>query len=148
MSNPDPAHGLQSSARKFAKHVAPHRQPKKVTVSDEFGVIGTLAVGAEPEAIVIAVSAAKAGWDFTGPVPRFDGTLVQLHGRKAEILKLLVDARGPVPAKIIRDALDAHMSEGTARWHVGDLRDALAVLFPGLDEPISTTPEGYLLQIR
>ena len=93
------------------------------------------------------IPTAPPGWDFSGAVPRFDGTLVPLTGRKLEILRLLADGP-PLQGKEIRDKLDPLMSEGTARWHVGDLRDALAKLFPGLAEPIENTSEGYRLTLR
>lgn len=146
MPSGDPAHDLQSAARKFGKHVAPHRPAATVTISDGFGNIASLPI-VEVE-VTKAELVARGGWDFSEAVPRFDGTIVPVHGRKAEILRLLAESKTPLLAKTIRDALDPHMSEGTARWHVGDLRDALAALFPGLADPIETTGEGYVLHLR
>lgn len=149
MPNEDPTRDCQAEIRRYIKHVSPGAVLKKVKFFGEGKTpIATLPIPFADETVVTKATIAKRGWDFSDTIPRLDGTIVPVSGRNAEVLKVLAESRGPVPGKVLRDALDPHMSEGTVRWHISSLRDALKTMFPGLEEPIETTPEGYSLQIR
>lgn len=149
MANTDPVHGLQSFARKFGKHVAPSRAVSKVTISDHVGEIASLHVSATDEPMIEEEAKAKPGWDFTGLRPRFDGTLVDISGRKLALLRLLVEADRPLSVDELRPAWEgSQVEENSIRWQIMELRKALKSQFPGLDEPIATTTDGYKLTIR
>ena len=152
---PDPIHHLQTAARRAGKHLAPHRPISSVVLKDRHGFdVAALPVpdGDDPaaaEPITASAPLAVAGWDFAGPVPRFDGTLVPVHGRKASVLRVMVESSRPMNVDDLRPAWEGTIvEEGSIRWMVADLRKALKVLFPGLEDPIASSPEGYVLQIR
>ncbi len=153
MPNTDPTHALQEAARRYISHVHPGETIRRIRLVSVTGeTLGTVLVppprGEDAVPIVDPVKA-KSGWDFAGPVPRFDGAIVPVHGRKADLLRVLAGANGPLTTEQLRPAWDGSIVEESAiRWQVMELRKALKLLFPGLEQPVLTTPEGYLLNIR
>ena len=138
---------LQRLAFLVGRQLAPNDTPVEVILKGRAGRIAKLpaleSIAEQPPVRPAVVP----GWDFGAGGPRLDGTPVPIHGRKAELLRILA-ANGPLHVKALRDLWDKHMEEGTVRWWIGDLRKTLSQLFPGLDEPIATTDDGYVLQIR
>lgn len=149
---------LQAAARKFASLIAPDitrivlhgPAGKSVSIAIPKGestppTVATLT----PSTLEPPSPAPTPGWDFSHPVARFDGSPVPIHGRKRDLLKLL--ASSPIPLKVpeLKVAWNPPDPEdGTVRWFLGDLRRALKALFTELEDPISTTPAGYVLTIR
>lgn len=157
-ATPDPFRQLQAAARRCGRHALPGVAIGRVVILDANGKkVVDLAIppdmDSHPEPLANTVRAAPAprpGWDFSGPTPRFDGTDVPIHGRKADLLRVLAEKNGPATVDDLRAAWDGYqVEEGTVRWTVGELRKALRELFPGLEgEPVTSGPGGYVLVIR
>lgn len=148
MPHVDPLHALQAAARSYGQHVLPGVQIERVIVVAAGGVkIASVAVPlCGPPAIV---PVAAEGWDFAPGETRFDGVLIPIHGQKLALLKVLAEADGPLTVEQLKVAwLDGIAEDGTIRWTLGELRKALKLLFPGLDDPITSGPEGYSLALR
>jgi hypothetical protein len=150
MTTIDTAHALQEAARNFARHIAPSTLITHLTIHGPTGKIVTLPLPEErAEPVTDPEAAAIPGWDFSRPTPRFDGTVVPIHGRKLDVLKVL--AASPVPLTILQLKAawhDYEAEDGTVRWTIGDLRRTLRELFTDLDDPVHNGPEGYSLTIR
>ena len=144
---------LQQAARRYALSVAPDSRPDVVQVRDvnkKMIVALTLPVRDGAEIELGPALGPRAGWDFAGPVAKFDGESIPITGRKLDLLKALAGEEGPVSTERLREAWGGYaVEETTVRWTVGELRKALKVSFPGFDgDPITTEGAGYSLQIR
>jgi hypothetical protein len=144
---------LQQAARRYALAVAPDSRPDVVQVRDvnkRMIVALTLPVRDGGELELAASIGPRAGWDFAGAVPKFDGESVPITGRKLDLLKALAAVEGPVSAEQLREAWGGYaIEETTVRWTIGALRKALKESFPDFDgDPIATEGAGYSLQIR
>ena len=149
----DPLREFQAAARRYARHVLPGSVPRRVIVIDERGErIADVRIpndGGDVWPTPESLATPKAGWDFSGAVPRFDGAIVSIHGKKLDLLRLLVEANSPLSIDKLRAAWDGYPAEeSTIRWTLGELRKSLTQLFPGLEEPVPSGPGGYTIAIR
>ena len=122
-----------------------------VRVAHEIDLI-TLAVlpgdGDETEPPALPPPPPPRGWDFSTSVPRFDGTLVPIHGRQGDLLRVLALADGPLTIDGLRKAWGTYPAEETTvRWTIGKLRESLAAHFK-LEETIASGPAGYSLLMK
>jgi hypothetical protein len=149
----DPIHHLQTAARRAGQHIAPHRPIAKVRLEDFQGLeVASLSVpsGADEIPETVPEPLAVPGWDFTGAVPRFDGTLVPISGQKLRLLRVLAESEGPLPVDELRRKAwkDPRTVDVTIRWTIGKLGDVLREAFPGLETPITNGIDGYSLALR
>lgn len=152
MSN-HPLRDLQAAARAALRHVAPGSLPGEVVVKDQHGhrVISLLIPPTDPTdpAEPADPQPERPGWDFSRGC-RLDGALVPIRGRPLDVLRMLAESPGPVPAEQLKKAwTEYEPSDSTVRYQVGELRKVLAKLFPGFEgDIVEATGGGYLLHLR
>ncbi len=150
MPHSDPLRRLQHAARLAAEHVAPGERAGRVVVFDARGArVLDVLVPASAPAPHEPPDAPAAGWVVMDRAATFDGTPVQLSGRRLDVLRVLVENE-TATVDDLRTAWDGYQAEeSTIRWQVGELRKALKKLFgdfPG--ELIESTGAGYRLLLR
>lgn len=109
-----------------------------------------------PAAISAAVAdepPAAASWVVTDRAVRYDGRLVPIAASRIGLMRLLVDAREPLAAKVLADdgwlPHRTQTSEANVRRHVAELNRELKEAFPDLGfEPVVGTGAGYALMFR
>src|SRR6185503_7916522 len=138
---------LQAAARAYGKHVFPGVQIERVIVIAAGGVrIASVAVPLCGESSPPPVA---DGWDFSEPMPRYGGVVVPIKGQRLSLLKLLAEAPGPLTVEQLKAAWeDGIAEEGTVRWTILKLKEALKSLFPQVAEPITNGEGGYSLALR
>lgn len=157
---PDPIRALQRAAIAAARHLggrtavrvvvflAENAKPLDVPVPDSVSD-SDLVPALEVAVVTMAVPPApKAGWSFEGSEVSYDGRRVAVATSRHKLLRVLVDAAGPLLAKEIRDlAYDRQTTEGNVRYHVDELRKELRVAFPSFEGELIVNDNGYRLEI-
>lgn len=147
----DPLHDLQAAVRRYARHVLPGVPPRRVIILDESGErIAEVRTPACEDKASPLVPEVRPGWDFSGTLPRFDGTECMIHGRPLAVLKMLAEADGPVKVEDLRRAWDGYQAgDSTIRSMVVELRKTLKRLFPSWEgDLVASTGAGYALELR
>jgi DNA-binding winged-HTH domains len=149
----DPVEQLQSAARQVAGRFVPGALPVRVAILGADGE--PLFVVAVPQVACESRESPRepevsAGWDVTERRALFDGKPVKVAPSRLRLLKVLVEADAPLPARdLLGPAFDRHTSENNARFHVTELRKELRAAFPGFEgEVIDAAGDGYVLVVR
>ncbi|MCE9564905.1 MAG: helix-turn-helix domain-containing protein, partial [Planctomycetes bacterium] len=90
-----------------------------------------------------------AGWSFTERTAKFDGKLVPVSPSRLKLLRVLVEAEGPLSGKMIAElAFGKHMGEDAARYHITSLRKELGEAFPEFEGEFIPGDGGYRVAMR
>lgn len=151
---------LQSDALRVAAAVAPGASVSYVVALDAQGrVLFKLPV---PAAALLLLPpptdagpadeppAAAPGWAVGPKGALYDGARVAVAASRLRLLKVLVEADGPIPAKeLARLAFDRETDEPNVRYHVKELKRELAAHFADFEgDLVAATGEGYRLAVR
>lgn len=159
-SGADPVRQLQAAARAATEHLTPGTQPGRVVIYTAAGAKvvdvavppappgpppGARAADPEPEP-------AAAGWAVTDAAASYDGARVRVAPSRVGLLRLLVEADGPLPVAELADGgwgpHFARTGEANVRQHVARLNAELRAAL-GLDfDPVEGTGQGYRLAFR
>jgi hypothetical protein len=153
----DTIRALQSAAHLAADLVSPGEWAARVLVFSAAGV-KILGVAVPASVTPIAPAAPKpaepepvAGWLITPTSAFSDGRRVAVASSRLKLLKVLVEADGPLTGKqLLGLAFDAHASEENCRFHVGQLRKELKATFAGEfdGDILPNEGDGYRLGLR
>jgi hypothetical protein len=97
----------------------------------------------------VAAPPVVAGWALREGRAYYDGRLVQVGGRRYDVLAILI-GRETARTHELRAGWDGYqVEESSVRWQVAELRKTLKALFPEFEgEPIISTTTGYRLVLR
>jgi len=150
---------LQSDALRVAAAIAPGASVSHVVALDAAGKV-LFKLPVPPAALLLPPPtdagpadeppAAAPGWAVGPKGALYDGARVAVAASRLRLLKVLVEADGPIPAKeLARLAFDRETDETNVRYHVKELKKELAAHFPGFEgELVAATGEGYRLAVR
>ena len=132
----DPVRALQSAARQAASHVCPGVQVERVVLIAVDGkTLLDVAVPAgapnqdEPEL--------QMGWKVTDRRAFFDGKSLLISASRLKLLKVLLEADGPLAGKeIAKLAFSGRTDEDGARFHIRKLREELKAALDYDGDPI------------
>ena len=145
---------LQELARLVAANFVPGVPVESLRLLDAHGkVLFAVAIpqaACEPAASPHEEATPAAGWDVSERRALYDERRVKVAPSRLKLLKALVEAEAPLPAReLLGLAFDRHTSETNARFHVAELRKELRAAFPGFDgDPVEAAGDGYVLAIR
>ena len=149
---------LQFDARRVAAAVAPGASVSYVVALDAQGrVLFKLPV--PPAALLLPPTDAESapeppavapGWAAGPKGALYDGGRVAVSASRLKLLKVLVEADGPLTAKeLTAAAFDKATDVENTRYHIRELRRELKIAFPGFEgEIVAGSDEGYRLQLR
>lgn len=152
----DPIKELQAAARFAAEHVASQPALRVLVLGPADCLLLNLAVpsGCCATSIAGVVIPAEpplvvAGWVVTERAATFDGTPVPVAPSRLRLLRVLVEADGPLTAKeLTATAFDQHTDDANTRYHIRELRRELKTAFTFDGDVIQGDAEGYRLVLR
>lgn len=156
ISGRDPIKELQAAARFAAEHVA-GQPPQRVIVLgldnrkllDVTVPCGCVATPSGAAVVVPEVPLVIAGWVVTDRAATFDGTPVPVAPSRLRLLRVLVEAEGPLTAKELTGlAFDQHTDDANTRYHIRELKRELKAAFTFDGDVIQGDAEGYRLVLR
>ncbi|MCE9560480.1 MAG: hypothetical protein K8U57_00355 [Planctomycetes bacterium] len=144
---------LQQAARELVQDVYPGAAAESIQVLDRNGRV--LALVAVPAGVVAVAPSQReepeviAGWTFTDHSALFDGKRISVAASRLKLLRVLVEAEGPLSGKMIAElAFGKHMGEDAARYHITSLRKELGEAFPEFEGEFIPGDGGYRLMLR
>ncbi len=148
----DPILRLQIAARSAAAHITPGLGARRVIVlgDDEKRLLDIAVLDGPHDQQTSSDDPLDAkGWRVTDRRAFFDGKPVPVGISRIPLLKVLIEADGPLHAKeLAKLAFDRQTDEENARYHIKTLRKELSEGLPDFEGDILPGDGGYRLVLK
>ncbi len=147
----DPLKELQLAAARAAEHIFPGDAAGRVIIRGRTGskLLDAAVPACIPGPAPAAESAPQPGWVVTERSAAFDGQAVPVSPSRLKLLRVLVEAEGPLTAKDLTSmAFDRATDVANTRYHIRELKKELKAAFAFDGDVIVGDDEGYRLVPR